>query len=139
MFTKPPNGTWVQATSELDLSWKETILPILEEYTDRTPGSWVEHKQINLAWHYRFDPVCLLAVRKGLILEFRNAEQEYASEQAKDLVMQLEGTKLPIEVLRGKKTVEVRPRGINKVLLSSCANAVCRRLILGNRALWSRA
>jgi trehalose 6-phosphate synthase/phosphatase len=68
----------------------------MDGFTDRVPGSWVEHKQINIAWH------------------FRAAEREYADEQAKELVLQLESLKLPIDVLRGKKTIEVRPRGINK-------------------------
>jgi trehalose-6-phosphatase len=35
-------------------------------------------------------------------------------EQAKDLINQLEASRLPVDVLRAKKAIEVRPRGVNK-------------------------
>lgn len=47
------------------------MIPILDEFTERTPGSFVEHKQMNVAWHYR------------------NADPDYSMEQAKDLILQL--------------------------------------------------
>lgn len=68
--------------------------------------------ELGLALQVRI--VILLSLMRSLTPE-RNAEHEYAVEQAKELVLQLESLKLPIDVLRGKKTIEVRPRGINKV------------------------
>jgi hypothetical protein len=33
--------------------WKSTVMPILEHFVDRTPGSFVEEKKHGLVWHYR--------------------------------------------------------------------------------------
>src|SRR5215469_13025522 len=38
-----------QSTSD----WKTTVMPILEHFVDRTPGSFVEEKKYALVWHYR--------------------------------------------------------------------------------------
>lgn len=33
-------------------TWRDSIRPLLTHYTERTPGSFVEEKEINLTWHY---------------------------------------------------------------------------------------
>jgi trehalose 6-phosphate synthase/phosphatase len=33
--------------------WKQDIRAVLETYTDRTPGSFIEEKSYSLVWHYR--------------------------------------------------------------------------------------
>src|SRR5690606_33523328 len=33
--------------------WKLDIRAVLETYTDRTPGSFIEEKSYSLVWHYR--------------------------------------------------------------------------------------
>lgn len=40
-------------TEVFDQQWESNILPILEKYTSRCNGSFVEQKSISLAWHYR--------------------------------------------------------------------------------------
>jgi len=88
---------WQNCTSELDLSWKGAVTAILEDYADRTPGSFVETKEINVSWHYR------------------NSEPEFAEYQTKDLIQHLQDLpNLPVDILPGKKVVEVRPQGISK-------------------------
>jgi len=37
----------------LDDSWRKVITDIFEDYKDRTPGSEIENKTINITWHYR--------------------------------------------------------------------------------------
>jgi len=46
------DGEWltIQALSD---DWKDRIRPLLEVYTDRTPGSFIEEKDFSLVWHYR--------------------------------------------------------------------------------------
>ncbi|WP_332238640.1 bifunctional alpha,alpha-trehalose-phosphate synthase (UDP-forming)/trehalose-phosphatase [Sporolactobacillus sp. KGMB 08714] len=48
-----PNQDW-QMTVPLSNEWKRSIRPILQVYTDRMPGSFIEEKDYSLAWHYRF-------------------------------------------------------------------------------------
>lgn len=40
-----------------DASWRESVLPVFEYFTERTVGSFVEQKRASLTWHYRLaDP-----------------------------------------------------------------------------------
>jgi len=89
--------SWIDIRQELDTSWKEVVKDIFNDYADRTPGSFVEEKEINVTWHYR------------------NADPEFGEYQKNELVLHLQGLpSLPIDILMGKKAVEVRPQGINK-------------------------
>lgn len=81
-----------------EAEWKNTIRPILELYSDRTPGSMVEDKNFSLVWHYRrADPE--LAYVRGQ--ELRGA-----------LVNLTEN--LDIGVFEGNKILEVKSQGVNK-------------------------
>ena len=72
--------------------WKAKILPVLEHFMDRTPGSFVEEKDLALVWHHRL------------------ADPEFGEWLGNELVATLEemlaGTEL--QAIRGNKTVEVR-------------------------------
>lgn len=63
---------WHCLVEQVDPSWKETIRPLFQHYTERTPGSFIEEKEINLTWHYR------------------NADPEFGSWQATELQVNLE-------------------------------------------------
>jgi trehalose 6-phosphate synthase/phosphatase len=78
--------------------WKEAIRPILELYTDRTPGALVEEKDFSLVWH------------------FRKANRELAhvrGQELRDHLMNLTAN-LDVGVFEGSKIIEVRHLGINK-------------------------
>ncbi|KAJ1927195.1 hypothetical protein IWQ60_003124 [Tieghemiomyces parasiticus] len=98
-FIKAPGGQWTNFTENLDLSWKADVLQIFKYYEERTPGSLVEVKKCAVTWHYR------------------NADPEYGVFQANECQNHLENnvvSKLPVEILVGKKNLEVRPKAINK-------------------------
>jgi len=78
--------------------WKPRILPILEMYADRLPGSFVEEKEYSIAWHFRTaDP------EQGQML---------VSELTDNLVSFT--ANIDVQVLRGHKVLEVRNAGENK-------------------------
>ena len=92
-----PDGSW-QATAPIPADWMGRVLPILEQFTANTPGSLIEKKRASIAWHYRI------------------ADAEFGARQAHELRLVL-GDALsnqPLEVLEGKKVIEVRLRGVNK-------------------------
>ena len=100
-----PGAVW-EAAGLVDGDWAERILPILEHFTKRTPGSRIEQKTASVAWHYR------------------GAQREFARRQAHELRMLL-GDALsnqPLEVLEGKKVIEVRFRGISKAVVAHCVH-----------------
>ncbi|KAG0273014.1 threalose-6-phosphate phosphatase [Linnemannia exigua] len=99
-FMRQPGGQkWVNLTESLDMGWKNDVIEIFTYYTERTQGSFIEHKRSSLTWHYRM------------------ADPEFGAFQAKECQNHLENavlSKLPVEILVGKKNLEVRPTIVNK-------------------------
>jgi trehalose 6-phosphate synthase/phosphatase len=85
----------------LDLSehaWVEEARDVMEVFTLRTPGAFVEMKSASIAWHYR------------------GAARELGRAQARELRVALSRALVdhPAEILEGKKVLEVRRRGATK-------------------------
>lgn len=90
-------GTASGATNDTN-DWRTVARPILESYTESTDGSYVQDKESSIVWH------------------FRDADPDFGSWQAKELVEHLEGLLVgaPVEVAGGSTTVEVKPKGMSK-------------------------
>jgi trehalose 6-phosphate synthase/phosphatase len=81
-----------------DTTWKETIMPVLQLHTDRTPGSSIEDKDFSLVWHYRrADPE--LAYVRG--------------QELRDALMNLTEN-LDVGVFEGNRILEVKSHVVNK-------------------------
>ncbi|BEJ18226.1 hypothetical protein CspHIS471_0705030 [Cutaneotrichosporon sp. HIS471] len=110
-FVKTPEeGEWVNMTEALDMSWMSEVEDIFRYYTERTTGSTIELKKASITWHYR------------------NADPDYGEFQCKQALDLLESSlapRRPIEVLVGKKNLEVRPLAVNK-------GEIVRRLVYEN-------
>lgn len=110
-FVKTPQeGEWVNMTEALDMSWMSEVEDIFRYYTERTTGSMIELKKASITWHYR------------------NADPDFGEFQCKQALDLLESSlapRRPIEVLVGKKNLEVRPLAINK-------GEIVRRLLYEN-------
>jgi trehalose 6-phosphate synthase/phosphatase len=96
-WVRPPAGEW-GLLKPVEASWKETLLPLFRMYVGRLPGSLLEVKDYSLAWHYRL------------------AEPELGLSRAKELVDDLTQytANFDVQVLEGKKVVEIRNTGITK-------------------------
>lgn len=93
------DGHWQNLLAETDMSWQPLVKDIFVSYTERTPGSSIEHKRAALTWHYR------------------RADPSYGAFQARDLKDFIEktiGCQYDIEVMTGKANIEVRPKKFNK-------------------------
>jgi trehalose 6-phosphate synthase/phosphatase len=101
------HGSWVRNAGERkwqrlgpppDLSWKDKVRLVLEEYVDRTPGSRIEEKSASMVWHYR------------------QAEDALGEWQALELLSVLEDmlASSPVEILSGARIIEVRQQGVDK-------------------------
>ena len=90
-----PSGSssWEALRSPLAADWKSSVLPILEHFIDRTPGSFVEEKQYSLVWHYRL------------------ADTEFGTWLANELVSMLEAmlAETELRAFHGANIVEVKP------------------------------
>jgi trehalose 6-phosphate synthase/phosphatase len=91
-----------RAARSVSADWMVRIKPILEQFTASTQGSRLEIKSAAMAWH------------------FRGAQPDFGARQAHELRMLL-GDALsnqPVEVLEGKKVIEVRFRGMSKAVVA---------------------
>jgi trehalose 6-phosphate synthase/phosphatase len=97
-FKQPGTSSWEKLRSPASANWKSSVMPILEHFVDRTPGSFVEEKEYSLVWHYRL------------------AEPEFGTWLANELVSMLEAMLAETELTatRGAKIVEVKPVWANK-------------------------
>jgi trehalose 6-phosphate synthase/phosphatase len=97
VWLRRPGGEW-RMLKNLTAEWKDRVRPILQLYVDRLPGALLEEKDFSLAWHYR------------------RADPEQARVRAQELLDTLADytRNIDVQVLEGRKVVEVRPSGINK-------------------------
>lgn len=99
------HGAWVkrhgndwQLVKPLRSGWKERIRPILRTYADQLAGALLEEKEYSLAFHYR------------------RCDPELGAQRAKQLSHELTQftANFAVQVLEGKKVVEVRNAGVTK-------------------------
>jgi len=95
--TRPLGGPWI-VPQQPRLDWRGRVRAILEQFAARTPGSLVEEKTAGLAWHYRMADAVLGPARADEL-------HRHLSELFRDH---------PVDILAGKKVIEVRPRGVHK-------------------------
>ena len=97
VWVKEKNGEW-ELMEQVTPGWKSEILPILELYRDRTPGSAVEENDYSLVWHYRRAEPELAAVRLS---------------ELKDALLSLISN-LDLSLLEGNKMIEVKNSDVSK-------------------------
>ena len=96
-WKKIDNSEWIE-TPNLSDKWKYIVKPMLESYSDRTAGSFIEEKRFSLAWHYR------------------NVEKGLGELRANELIsnMRYLTRERGLQLLPGNKVVEIKNSEINK-------------------------
>lgn len=97
-LTKASNQKNWTSLKEIDLTWMPYVKKILDKAVEEIPGSSLETKNCVLSWHYRL------------------ADSNYGEWRANELYSSLiqELANLPVEIISGKKVLEVRAQGISK-------------------------
>lgn len=99
------HGAWLKEGKKewkmleaLNNDWFGVILPILERFMDRTPGSLIEEKAFSLAWHYR------------------NTDPDLGQRRANELQSTIQSliANHNLEILEGDKVLEIKISGVNK-------------------------
>lgn len=97
VWLREADGDW-HMLEPIDNEWKTSVQPLLEYYVDRTPKSFIEHKNFSLVWHYRkCDPD--LGVQRAWELK----------DELRTLT-----SNLNLEIMDGDKVLEIKYSGINK-------------------------
>ncbi|KAJ3105009.1 hypothetical protein HDU97_008617 [Phlyctochytrium planicorne] len=108
-FMYANKSRWETTLTDQDLSWRKQVMEIFEFYADRTPGSYIEQKEISIVWHYEL------------------ADLNFGSWQAAECQNHIQnalGTTYPISTLVKKKSIEVLPRNVNK-------GTICKKVLEG--------
>ncbi|MHA7943791.1 bifunctional alpha,alpha-trehalose-phosphate synthase (UDP-forming)/trehalose-phosphatase [Formosa sp. 3Alg 14/1] len=99
------HGVWLKEKDQdwtmlehLKNDWMENILPVLETFVDRTPGTFIEKKKYSLAWHYRKTDPELAQVRSTELNTVLNSLIENHG----------------LTVLKGNKVTEIKSSNVNK-------------------------
>ena len=102
-FHKKINKKWIEKIQK-DTNWKQNFLPIFQDFTDRTPGTFTEEKSNCIVWHYRkTDP----ELANDRVVELKTVINSLISE---NLIM-----------MDGDKAIEITNVNINK---GSAVNSV---------------
>ena len=88
----PMADDWIQLAEHSDDSWRDRVRPLLQFYTEHTPGARLEEREKMVVWH------------------FGEAEREFGAWQASELQTSLEKMvgHAPVNVLLEQSRLEVR-------------------------------
>jgi trehalose 6-phosphate synthase/phosphatase len=91
-FLKKADQDW-QRLDLTDGNWVDLVHPVLQQYVDQFPGTFVEAKETAIAWHYR-----------------RSTADDIES-RAVELATQLRSiqSSVPLTVIQGNKVIEIKP------------------------------
>ena len=98
-FIKRKGEDWEQQ-STVSPEWKDQIRPILQLFTTRCAGSFVEEKRNTLTWHYRNTNPDLGFIRSRELL---NSLQQLTVNTS-------------LQIIDGNKVLEIRMTGTDKGL-----------------------
>ncbi len=97
VWNKNPDTEW-KMSGQIEKEWMEIIEPVLQNFVDRTPRSFVEYKNYSLVWHYR------------------DADPDMGQQRSWELKDDLKNyiANLNLEIMDGDKVIEIKNAGINK-------------------------
>ena len=100
LFYKRFQSPWEEKKGLSD-EWKSHLLPVIDTFTDNTPGTFIEHKKNSLVWHYR------------------KADPELGMNRSVELKTVLSSL-LPngLTLLDGDKVLELIPSNISKGIVA---------------------
>ncbi len=97
VWNKNPDTGW-KMSGQIEKDWMEIIEPVLQNFVDRTPRSFIEYKNYSLVWHYR------------------DADPDMGQQRSWELKDDLKNyiANLNLEIMDGDKVIEIKNAGINK-------------------------
>ncbi|MEP7264067.1 MAG: bifunctional alpha,alpha-trehalose-phosphate synthase (UDP-forming)/trehalose-phosphatase [Bacteroidota bacterium] len=101
LYIRRVNTEW-QLFKPIHRNWKRKIIPVLEQYTTKLPGSFIEEKEFSVVFHYRrSEPVRAITIARQLMNHLLS------------FTLNLD---IQVEMLKGNKILEVKNAGIDKGL-----------------------
>ena len=89
---------WEELFKISDWSWKDSVLKILEGFTEKTEGSYIYKKDSIITWFYRDCDIYFGMIQANEINTHLHNIFEYCK----------------LDIVNGKGYVEIKPKGVNK-------------------------
>jgi trehalose 6-phosphate synthase/phosphatase len=92
LFIKHQHEEW-KSMIHYEIGWKDKVFPVLKEYVERCPGSFIEEKNASLVWH------------------FRNVDDDFVQvriHELKDDLFEILKNEPKIAMVEGNKILEVK-------------------------------
>ncbi|KAF8890790.1 glycosyltransferase family 20-domain-containing protein [Gymnopilus junonius] len=98
---------WINMVSNFNLTWKSACLEILNYFTERTPGSFIEERQASMVWRFWTDES-----------ESSNtADRQWAQRQAAEAqnhIFDSLGERYGLRIIPGRNSFLVMPNNISR-------------------------
>lgn len=100
-YKKRGSKEFIETYPDADLTWIDVASRIMNCYTERTDGSYIEQKTAGLVWHYH------------------DADPEFGSWQSKEMHEHLTSILAPfnVQVVNGQGWLQVRLSNVNKGIM----------------------
>ncbi|KAF8656163.1 hypothetical protein AX16_002732 [Volvariella volvacea WC 439] len=101
-----PQGEWISMVSNLNLTWKSSCVEILNYFTERTPGSFVEDRGASVVWRFWTGPKT-----------DNNPDRQWALRQAAEAqnhIYDSLGERFGLRLIPGSNSFLVLPNNISR-------------------------
>jgi len=100
------NGEWINMVSNFNLTWKSACLEILNYFTERTPGSFIEERQASMVWRF------WMAGIPGDTADRQWAQRQAA--EAQNHIFDSLGERYGLRIIPGKNSFLVLPNNVSR-------------------------
>ncbi|PCH42911.1 glycosyltransferase family 20 protein [Wolfiporia cocos MD-104 SS10] len=99
------DSSWISTVANFNLTWKAPCLEILNYFTERTPGSFVEEREASVVWRFWTDP------------DEPSSDQQWARRQAAEAqnhIFDSLGERYGLRIIPGANSFLVLPNNISR-------------------------
>ncbi|CAL1697858.1 unnamed protein product [Somion occarium] len=103
--TRNGEGTWINMVANFNLTWKAPCLEILQYFTERTPGSFIEEREASIVWRFWTGP------------SDNSSDRQWARRQAAEAqnhIFDSLGERYGLRIIPGANSFLVLPNNISR-------------------------
>ncbi|KAF5344537.1 hypothetical protein D9758_016487 [Tetrapyrgos nigripes] len=116
---------WLNMVANLNMTWKSSCLEILNYFTERTPGSFVEERAASVVWRFWTGPTDDIADRQWARRQAAEAQNHIFDRQSSSIYSNLPfyslGERYGLRIIPGTNSFLVLPNNISR---SSAVGAI---------------
>ncbi|KAH7922278.1 glycosyltransferase family 20 protein [Leucogyrophana mollusca] len=113
--TRKEAFTWINMVANFNLTWKGACVEILNYFTERTPGSFVEEREASVVWRFWTGPTDDCSDRQWARRQAAEAQNHIFDRQVPRLrISRLLGERYGLRIIPGANSFLVLPNNISR-------------------------